>query len=98
MKLSTPALALLSMLVAAPAFAVEQTVTFSVPGMHCPSCPFIVESAMGRVEGVTQVTADSDTLTAKVVFDDAIVSAEDIALASAAAGYKASLVTSLSDS
>ncbi|MBN8182017.1 heavy-metal-associated domain-containing protein [Roseibium aggregatum] len=98
MKIQTPVLALISLLVAAPAFAAEQTVTFSVPGMHCPSCPFIVESAMGSVEGVTQVTADSDALTAEVVFDDAVASAEDIARASAAAGYKADLVTPSSGS
>ena len=98
MKFYTPLLTLIGLLGAAPVLAAEQTVTFSVPGVHCPSCPFIVESAMGGVEGVTQVTADSDSLTAEVVFDDAVVSAEDIALASAAAGYKADLVTAPSDS
>lgn len=98
MKRYTPVLTLVGLLTAAPVLAAEQTVTFSVPGMHCPSCPFIVESAMGSVEGVTQVTADSDTLTAEVVFDDAVTSVEDIELASAAAGYEAQLVTDPSDS
>ncbi|UWQ90430.1 cation transporter [Rhodobacteraceae bacterium M382] len=98
MKLHTPVLALIGLLAASPIFAGEQTVTFSVPGMHCPSCPFIVESAIGSVEGVTQVTADSDTLTAEVVFDDSVVSAEEIAVASAAAGYEADLVAVPSDS
>lgn len=98
MKLYAPVLALISLVATAPAFAAEQTVTFSVPGMHCPSCPFIVESAMGSVQGVTQVTADSEALTAEVVFDDTVASAEDIARASAAAGYKADLVTASSGS
>lgn len=98
MKLHTLVLAFISLMASTPAFAAQQTVTFSVPGMQCPSCPFIVQSAMGRVEGVTQVTANFDTRTAVVVFDDAVSSAEDIARASAAAGYKADLVNPSSGS
>ncbi len=79
-----PAFALIGLLVAAPLFAAEQTVKFAVPGMYCASCPFIVESAMGSVDGVLSVTADSDTRTALVVFDD-------IAAASASAGYEATV-------
>jgi mercuric ion binding protein len=92
MKLHTTALALIGFLAAAPVFAAEQTATFSVPGMTCASCPYIVESAMNGVDGVMQVTADASTRTALVVFDDAIASAEDIAFASAAAGYEAELM------
>ncbi|MGB1215788.1 MAG: heavy-metal-associated domain-containing protein [Pikeienuella sp.] len=98
MKLHTSVLALVGFLAAAPVFAAEQTVTFSVPGMTCASCPFIVESAMRAVEGVVTVTADAGTRTALVVFDDAIASAEEIAVASAAAGYEADLVAVPSDS
>lgn len=86
-------MALIGLMAAAPTFAAERTVTFSVPGMTCASCPFIVESAMNGVEGVLKVTANSDTRTAVVVFDDAIANAEDIAFASTAAGYKAELVS-----
>ncbi|MCX8227917.1 MAG: cation transporter [Sulfitobacter sp.] len=89
MKLYSSVFALIGFMAAAPVFAAEQTVTFSVPGMTCASCPFIVESAMRGVEGVLQVSADSDTRTALVVFDDAIASAEDIAFASTSAGYEA---------
>jgi periplasmic mercuric ion binding protein len=98
MKLKTPVLALIGMMAAAPVLAAEQTVTFSVPGMYCASCPFIVEAAMGGVEGVMNVIADTDTRTALVVFDDAIVSVEDIGLASASAGYEAVLVSDDSNS
>ena len=89
MKLHTSVLAIIGFMAAAPVFAAEQTVTFSVPGMTCASCPFIVESAMSGVDGVLQVSADSDTRTALVLFDDAIASAEDIAFASTSAGYEA---------
>lgn len=98
MKLYTPVLALIGFMAAAPVFAAEQTITFSVPGMTCASCPFIVESAMSGVEGVIQVSADAGTRTAVVVFDDDIANAEDIAFASTAAGYEAELVSNDSNS
>ncbi len=98
MKPHSSVLALIGFMAAAPVFAAEQTVTFSVLGMTCASCPFIVESAMSGVEGVVTVIADADTRTALVVFDDAIASAEDIAFASTAAGYEAELVPDNSDS
>jgi mercuric ion binding protein len=89
MKLHTSVLALIGFMAAAPVFAAEQTVTFSVPGMTCASCPFIVESAMSGVDGVVTVIADAGTRTALVIFDDAIASAKEIALASTSAGYEA---------
>ncbi len=91
MRLGTPAFALIGLLVGAPLFAAEQTVKFAVPGMYCASCPFIVESAMGSVDGVISVAADSDTRTALVVFDDEIATVDDIAAASASAGYEATV-------
>ena len=85
-----PAMFLLAgMLIANPLAAAEKTVKFDVPGMYCASCPFIVESAMGSVEGVISVTADSESRTALVVFDDEVTSLKDIAGASAQAGYEA---------
>jgi len=92
MEILSPAFALVGLMLATPLLAAEQTVTFDVPGMYCASCPFIVESAMGGVEGVISVTADSDARTALVVFDDDITTTGDIADASASAGYDASLV------
>ena len=93
MKLNNSVLALIGFMAAAPVFAAEQTVTFSVPGMTCASCPYIVESAMSGVDGVVTVSADADTRTALVIFDDAIASAEDIAFASTSAGYEAELMS-----
>ena len=87
-------LAIIGLTAVAPAFAEEQTVTFSVPAMYCASCPFIVESAMGGVEGVVEVTADADTRTALVVFDDAIANTDTIAAASASVGYAATVLGS----
>jgi len=92
MKRRIPVLALIGVMAAAPVFAAEQTVKFSVPGMYCASCPFIVESAMGGVDGVKSVTADSKTRTALVVFDDEVATLQTIEAASAAAGYEATPV------
>ena len=92
MKFNAPLLALIGVMAAAPIFAAEQTVTFSVPGMYCASCPFIVEAAMTGVDGVRSVTADSETRTALVVFDDEVATLQAIGAASAAAGYEATPV------
>jgi mercuric ion binding protein len=74
-----------------PAFAAERLAEFSVPGMNCASCPFIVEAAMGKVEGVLEVKTDIEARTASVRFDDALTTAAIIAKASADAGYAATL-------
>lgn len=92
MKLNLPALALTGLLSATPLLAAEKTVNFSVPGMTCASCPFIVEAAMGEVAGVMSVSADSESKTALVVFDDEVTTFEEIAEASAFAGYDAFLL------
>jgi len=92
MRLPLSAAALFTLFIAQPVFAAEQTVKFDVPGMFCASCPFIVEAAMGSVEGVISVTADNETLTALVVFDDEITTYSAIAAASEQAGYEAILI------
>ena len=74
---------------AAPAFAGERTVTLSVPGMYCASCPYIVQSAIGEVAGVQWVEADLETRTATVSFDDETTTIEAIVAASTNAGYPA---------
>ena len=98
MKLHTSVLALIGFIAAAPVFAAEQTVTFSVPGMTCASWPLIVESAMSGVDGVVTVSSDADTRTALVIFDDTVTNAEDIAFASTSAGYEAELLPDDSNS
>ncbi|MFD3189395.1 heavy-metal-associated domain-containing protein [Sedimentitalea sp. HM32M-2] len=91
MKLKTPMSALIVLLIAAALVAAEQTVPFSVPGMYCDSCPFVVEAA---ISGVRSVTANSETRTAMIVFDDEVATLRTIRVASAAAGYEATPVAS----
>jgi len=87
--------ALLSSILASlalPALAEELTVSLSVPGMTCASCPYVVQSAINGVEGVRTVAADADTRTAQVVFEDAVTSVDSILAAAKNAGYPASVI------
>jgi len=74
-------------------FAAEKTITLSVPGMNCPSCPYMIERSISFVEGVQSATAALETRTCSVTFDDAIVSVDDILGATADIGYESSVVT-----
>ena len=44
----------------APVFAATQTVTLSVPGMTCASCPITVKHALSKVEGVSKTDVSFD--------------------------------------
>ena len=80
------------LLVASPGFAAERSVSFSVPGMTCASCPYIVEAAMGSVDGVSSVTTDFDQRLAVVTFEDTLTTTQAISAASTNAGYGATLI------
>ena len=86
--LSMPALLLIS----AASLADEQSITLSVPGMDCPSCPYMIEQSVLFVDGVQSAEAELKTRTCIVVYDDAIASVEDILSATADIGYKSSVV------
>jgi len=78
---------------AAPsAFAEERSVNLSVPGMFCASCPFVVQAAIGEVDGVLSVTTDLDKRTALVRYDDVLATVETITAASTKAGYSATAI------
>lgn len=49
------------------------TATFTVTELYCASCPFVIQSAMERVEGVKNVTIETKGSTGKVTvsYDDA---------------------------
>ena len=64
---------------AAPALAGQtETLKLFVPGMTgCPSCPYIIQSALGRVDGVSRVEAVYATGIATIVYDDEAATLED---------------------
>ena len=75
------------LLLASPAWAASKTVTLSVPGMFCATCPITVKKALTTVAGVTQVTVDLEKKQAVVTFDDAKTNAVALTKATTNAGY-----------
>ena len=71
----------------AGALAATKTITLSVPGMYCSTCPVTVRTALSRVAGVSHVSTSLERKEAVVTFDDTKTSAEALTRASAGAGY-----------
>ena len=77
--------------VVAPVWAATQTVTLSVPGMTCASCPITVKHALSKVEGVSKTVVSFDKRQAVVTFDDAKTNVQKLTKATEVAGYPSSL-------
>ena len=73
------------------AFAAEQTVKLSVPGMTCASCPYIVEKSLSAISGVLKVAVSFPQKSAVVTFDDQKTSVEALTAATTTAGYPSKL-------
>lgn len=73
---------------------VLQTRTFTVEKMTCAACPITVRTAITRVAGVRSVEVDFESKTATVTFDPSVTTADEIARASANAGYPAQIAES----
>lgn len=78
--------------VAAPAMAAMKTVTLSVPGMNCATCPITVKKALGKVDGVTRTEVNLERRAAVVTFDDTRTSLEALTRATEYAGYPSTLI------
>ncbi len=77
--------------VAAPVWATMQTVTLSVPGMTCATCPITVKKALSKVDGVNKAEVSYEKREAVVTFDDAKTSVQKLTKATEDAGYPSSL-------
>ena len=44
---------------ASPLWAATQTVTLSVPGMNCATCPITVKKALTKVSGVSKTDVEA---------------------------------------
>src|SRR3989344_4522961 len=51
---------------------------FKIKGMHCASCAVIIEKALAKGEGVTDVEVNYGTEAAKVTFDESKTSHEKL--------------------
>ncbi len=78
---------------AAPVFAATQTVTLSVPSMHCAICPVTVKKALTGVDGVSKVEVSLEKKDAVVTYDDTKTDVQKLTKATANAGYPSSVVS-----
>lgn len=83
--------AALALAAVAPAWAAMQTVTLSVPGMTCESCPITVKKALSKVDGVSKTDVSFEKRQAVVTFDDAKTSVQKLTKATENAGYPSSV-------
>ena len=73
-------------------FAVEQTVTLSIPSMSCWLCPITVKKSLKQVNGVKQVSVSFKDKEAVVIFDNEKTNVKALTNATTNAGYP-SIVT-----
>ena len=91
MRLLKSAIAAALLVTCSAALAATKTVTLSVPGMYCATCPITVRTALSRVAGVSQVATSLARKEAVVTFDDAKTSVDALTRATAGAGYPSSV-------
>ena len=77
----------LSAALSAPAWAATTTVTLSVSGMKCATCPITIKKALNKVEGVENIEVNLEKKEALVTFDDAKTTVEALLEATKNAGY-----------
>lgn len=75
------------MVLVTAAWVTPRTITLSVPGMNCATCPITIKAALKKVAGVTDVTVSYERLEAVVTFDDTKTDAEALIKATTDAGY-----------
>lgn len=73
--------------VSQPVWAAPQSVTLSVPGMNCASCPITVKKALTKVVGVEKTEINLDKREVRVSFDDTKTTALVLMTATKNAGY-----------
>lgn len=62
-------------------------ITIRIPDMHCAACSSRVEKVLRETTGVNQANVNLATLNARVMYDDSIVSDEDLFEVIKKAGY-----------
>jgi len=77
----------LALVLAGHSWAANKTVTLSVPGMYCATCPITVKKALSRVPGVNKIVVNLEKRQAIVSFDDAKADVEALTWATQEAGY-----------
>jgi mercuric ion binding protein len=81
----------LTLLASVAATAAERTVALAVDGMTCPSCPYIVRTALQEIPGVERAEVSYPEKTAVVTFDDARTTVAALTEATADVGFPSRL-------
>lgn len=76
-----------ALLLVSPGWAAQQTVTLSVPGMTCATCPITVKKALTRVDGVIDVKSNLAKRETTVIFDNTRVKVDVLTRATREAGF-----------
>ncbi len=71
--------------------AADKAVTLKVDNMTCASCPYMVTTALKKVDGVKNVEVSLQTSLAKVIFDDSKTNVEALRNATFDAGFPSEL-------
>lgn len=66
------------------------TITIHIEGMHCGSCEALVREALEELDGVESVDVSHSRGTAKIVYDESVVSPETLKAAVEQQGYAVS--------
>lgn len=83
--LRSAAIALVVLVTAA--WITPKTITLSIPGMTCATCPITIRAALKKVPGVTDVKVSYEKLEAVITFDDAKTDTAALIKATTDAGY-----------
>jgi periplasmic mercuric ion binding protein len=76
------------------AVAAERAITLAVENLKdgCPSCAFIVERSLSRLDGVARVEVSTGRGTARVIYDDTVIDIATMTEATGAVGFPAHIV------
>lgn len=83
---------LVLILFASPLWAANQTVTLSIPGMNCVTCPITVKKALTKVAGVSKIEISLPRREATVTFDQTKTNTAALTSATKNAGFPSTLV------
>ncbi|MBN8888501.1 MAG: mercury resistance system periplasmic binding protein MerP [Rudaea sp.] len=67
--------------------AASRTVTLSIPGMDCPTCPITIKKALTAVPGVSKAEVRFESRQAAVTFDDSRTAPAELIRVTTDAGY-----------
>ena len=65
-----------------------KNVTFKVDGMHCSGCASTIQALLQRHDGVKKASASFDAGEARVLYDQAVLSEDQVAAVIEKAGFR----------